>query len=352
MKLLPGSMVTHKLRLVEKLRQGGMSTLWIADHLTLRARVAVKFVSFDRARDDPTLVARFMREASMSAQINSPHVVRPFDHGVTNDGTPYIVMELLEGMTLGDRLEQHGALDTSETATLIRQVCKALAHAHRLGIVHRDIKADNIFLVASEDDPTDGTPNAAQLFVKLLDFGLAKQTHPLAYNFDTSTGAMVGTPSYMSPEQALSKQELDHRADLWATAVVAYHAITGKLPFEGETLVSLCVAIANTDYAPVTMVRADLPDTLDQFFERAIHRDIDSRFQSANELANAFVDAVHGVRVAPPHDENRRPSPYDESADVSSKLAAPNDWLERAADATDGRQLCCSSPAPCCHPRV
>ena len=311
-QLTHGAMVNDKIRLCEPLGQGGMGHLWVADHLMLQAKVAVKFISIDRLDGDLDAVARFMREASMSAQIPSPHVVRTFDHGITDEGLPYIVMELLRGRTLRERLKEDGALSRSEASTAIRQVCKALASAHKMGIVHRDIKPDNVFILEEDDDASFGDP----MFVKVLDFGLAKQTHPLEYGLETSTGAMVGTPSYMSPEQALSKKAVDHRADLWAVSVLAYHAVTGRLPFRGETLGSLCVAIANSDYVAATTVHAGLPAAFDAFFDKALHPDIDQRFQSAKELATAFVKAANAQQ-----DTDTSPAPLPIDVEAMPSLA-------------------------------
>jgi eukaryotic-like serine/threonine-protein kinase len=288
--LAAGDLVTDRVRLVEPLEDGGMGSVWVADHLTLRTKVAVKFVSLERIADDVTAVSRFMSEASMAAQVPNPHVVRVFDHGVTDSGVPFIVMELLQGETLRAHLRA-GALSPLRVAMLMRQLCRALGAAHKRGIIHRDIKPDNIFLTEVEDDPDDTGAFADSLFIKVLDFGLAKRTD-LSYGLETSTGTMVGTPSYMSPEQALSSDRLDQRADLWAAAVVAYHALTGELPFRGETLGSLCVAIAAGEFVPPSELRQGIPTSVDRFFERALNPTAEERYPSASALARAFLEAV------------------------------------------------------------
>lgn len=290
-RLSPGDMVTERVRLVEPLGRGGMGSVWVAEHLTLRTDVAVKFVSVDRMVTDPSSVSRFMGEASAAAQIQSPHVVRMFDHGITDDGLPFIVMERLQGETLRERLRRAGAMAPLEVAVMLRQLCRALTAAHKKGIVHRDIKPDNIFLLEVEVDPDDSGAFADSLFVKVVDFGLAKRMD-LSVGLDTSTGTMVGTPSYMSPEQALSKKEPDPRADLWAASVVAFHALTGEVPFRGETLGSLCVSIAHGEFVSPSALRRGLPPTVDRFFERGFASDIDDRFQTPGELARAFLEAV------------------------------------------------------------
>jgi len=294
-------MVTDKVRLIRPLGTGGMGKIWVAEHLTLCAEVAVKFVPIEQVQEDPTRLSRFMREASMSAQIKSPHVVRTFDHGVTDEGMPYIVMELLEGETLRERIERQGPLTIEQTVELVRQVSRALTGAHRLGIVHRDIKPGNLFLVAPESTSDVDDDSAIHVlddqFFKVLDFGLAKQHEMAGYSMETTTGAMVGTPAYMSPEQALSRKDVDHHADLWALAVVAYHALTGRPPFRGETLGSLCVAIANADFDLSADGGDDLPPALDRFFQRALHRDIERRFATAAKLCAAFIKAAEGQEV-------------------------------------------------------
>ncbi len=151
MELSPGTFVTDNLRLVELLGEGGMGCVWVAEHLTLRTKVAVKFIAAELIAQSPELVARFTREATAAAQIKSPHVVQTFDHGVMTDGSPYIVMELLEGEDLGQKLDREQTLPLAQVEVVISQVAKALNKAHAAGIIHRDIKPDNIFLVSHVD---------------------------------------------------------------------------------------------------------------------------------------------------------------------------------------------------------
>jgi serine/threonine-protein kinase len=161
------------------------------------------------------------------------------------------------------------------------QTCKALTKAHGMGVVHRDIKPDNLFLVDMDGEP----------FVKVLDFGIAKQT-TLGVTDMTATNTMIGTPYYMSPEQALSSKNVDARADLWALAVLLYLSLTGTLPFDGETIGAICVAIDRAEFVPVSRLRPDLPAALDGWFSRAFARKIDRRFASAREMSEGFLQAV------------------------------------------------------------
>jgi len=290
MEIAAGTLVTANVRLVKLLGEGGMGSVWVADHLSLKTQVAVKFISPELVRTDASMVERFNREAALSARIKSPNVVQIFDHGIIDDGPPYIVMELLEGESLEQRLERTAPLSIEQTVAIVAQTAKALNKAHKLGIVHRDIKPDNIFLMADEDE----------LHVKVLDFGIAKQTGIAPSKSVTSTGTMIGTPEYMSPEQVLSAKGVDAATDLWALAVVAYRCLTGRVPFSGETLGSLCVAIANSTPTPPSELRPELPPLVDQWFAKALTKAPAARFGSARELAVTFANTVapHGGGIA------------------------------------------------------
>jgi len=293
MGLSAGTMVTDRIRLERLLGEGGMGSVWVAEHLTLGAKVAVKFVSPELSTKHPELHARFLREAAAAAKINSPHVVRTFDFGAMPDGTPFLVMELLEGESLADRLQREKALPPQETALVIGQVAKALSEAHRLGVVHRDIKPGNIFLTRSGRD----------LFAKVLDFGIAKDTAENTQSSSTKTGFALGTPQYMSPEQLMSAKGVDLQADLWALAVTAYETVTGTPPFRGETVPHLIVSIhAQKFEAPSSLhLPPVVPDmaALDRFFARAFATDKDKRFRSALELADALAIACSDPSSAP-----------------------------------------------------
>ncbi len=291
MELTAGTKVTANVRLVRKLGEGGMGSVWVADHLGLDTQVAVKFISPELVAENPAVVKRFKREASASAKIKSPHVVRAFDHGLTEDGTPYIVMELLEGENLAEHLHRVGLLSLRQVERLIKHVSRALRKAHKLGIVHRDIKPENLYLVDAGRFESDDEPTEDEMFVKVLDFGIAKETRLPASSAMTRSGAMVGTLEYMSPEQIESPKNVDRQCDLWALAVVAYWALTGRVPFTGETLGGICIAIAEAKFTPVGELRA-VPPELDEWFKRAFDPDPDNRFGSATQMVNAYSRAV------------------------------------------------------------
>ena len=298
MRLASGENVTPTVRLVRQLGEGGMGSVWLADHTSLRTEVVVKFMASALANDRESL-ARFSREAAAASQVKSPHVVQVFDHGVTDTGVPFIIMERLEGEDLAARLEREGSLPPRDVVTIAGHVCLALSRAHSKSIVHRDVKPQNIFLCTQDE----------AIFVKLLDFGIAKSVAPEAFGA-TRTGQIMGSPYYMSPEQAVGKKEIDHRTDLWSLGVVVFEAITGQRPFEGTSISALAIAIHSGPIPKPSDVRPGLPAAFDAWFARACSREVSTRFSSAKEmhreLARAFqlaiptdVDSTRTVAAVP-----------------------------------------------------
>jgi serine/threonine-protein kinase len=290
MKLEPGAHVTPNVRLVRPLGEGGMGAVWVAEHLGLGTEVAVKFLQGAYA-DDAAARSRFSREAAASAQVKSSHVVRVYDHGLTDTQVPFIVMELLEGTDLSKRIESERTLAPAEVVAIVSQLCKALEQAHEKGVVHRDIKPENIFL----------TSEGGELFVKLLDFGIAK-TEVLSKKTtgsrnSTLAGETLGTPFYMSPEQFKDSKKIDLRSDLYSLGVVVYEALTGHLPFNADTLAALAIAVNDGEYTAPSEVNATLPKTLDAWFAKACARAPADRFASARELSDALRTAL-GVSTA------------------------------------------------------
>ncbi len=275
-------MVNPNVRLLKLIGEGGMGSVWVADHLTLQTQVAVKFIASHGDELSPRAVARFKREAAAAAKIKSPHVVQTFDHGLIDDELPYIVMELLEGETVGQRVERLRVLPPRDVVKIVRQVSLVLDQAHQLGIVHRDIKPDNLFLITSGYD----------VFVKVLDFGIAKHTSLPEASMVTADNAMVGTPAFMSPEQIETPRRADHRADLWALAVVAYHCFTGHYPFTGETVGSLAISISKGRFKAPSVLKHGLPGELDAWFRKALHRNIEQRFTTAGAMAKELEPII------------------------------------------------------------
>jgi serine/threonine-protein kinase len=276
MQLAPNLVIAERFRLNRQLGRGGMGSVWHATHLGLDTACAVKFIEGEFSAM-PEAQARFQREAKAAAQLRSAHVVQILDHGVW-EGTPYIAMELLDGEDLGKRIQRLGRLPPRDLIAVIAQVCRALTKAHGAGIVHRDLKPDNIFLVHEDE----------REIAKVLDFGIAKQTTTRVDGGSTKTGAMLGTPFYMSPEQAQGNKSVDYRADLWSLAVICYRCVTGKLPFESDALGDLLVRIIVNPIPIPSHVAPDVPPAFDQWWMKAASRDPSQRFQSAKEFSEAL----------------------------------------------------------------
>jgi serine/threonine-protein kinase len=280
MGLEPGAIIGPNVRLSRLLAKGGMGSVWAADHLRLKTQVAVKLVA-EVLSADPIIRRRFALEAEAAARIRSPHVVQILDHGSTDEGILYIVMELLEGESLATRLQRVGRMELDEVAAIVCQTSKALMHAHSLGFIHRDIKPDNLYLTESNDE----------LFVKVLDFGIAKR-HDRSISM-TRSGAVLGTPRYMSPEQLFSAKHVTAGADLWSLAAVAYRALVGRPPFDGDSAVAVGAQLSKGTFPAPRQILPGLPPAIDIWFRRALDvRRID-RFGSAREFAETFARAAH-----------------------------------------------------------
>lgn len=284
--------VTEEIRLLRELGAGGMGSVWLAEHARL-GRVAVKFV---HPEEGPTQRDRLLREAQLTAKIDHPHAVRILERGETLAGVPFLVLELIEGESLAARLGRSGPLSLEDAQRLVAQVADVLRAVHGEHVLHRDVKPSNLMLVA-------GGP---ALSVKVVDFGIARSTDGTETRTLTMPGALIGTPTYMSPEQLVDGRPADVAADLWGLAVVAYEALTAQPPFRGSTRAAICAAQVLRRYERVSKVRTELPPALDDFFERALAVEPEARFGSAAELAAAF-DAAASGRSLP--SESRGPAP-------------------------------------------
>ncbi len=282
--------IAEKYELVKLIGRGGMGSVWEGRHVSLGTRVAIKFIESAYASSEEAR-SRFDREAHAAASIRSKHAIQIFDHGVTTDGHPYIVMELLEGESLGSRLDRASKITLAETASILRQIGRALTRAHEAGIVHRDLKPENVFLVRDTESPEQTE------IAKVLDFGIAKIAPGAvsaglgATAAGTKTGVVIGTPHFMSPEQARGLRSVDHRTDVWALGTIAYRCVTGRLAFDGDAIGDLLVRVC-TDEIPVpSQVQPDLPPAFDAWLARALERDVDARFATVRELCDA-LDAI------------------------------------------------------------
>ncbi len=272
-----GQTIASKFRLTRPLAKGGMGSVWAAQHVTLDVPVAVKFMD-PRYADVDELRARFEREAKAAAQLRMPNVVQILDYGV-EETTPYLVMEFLKGEDLGARLAREGRFSVSDAVPILTQIGKALRRAHDEGIVHRDLKPANVFLSDQDDE----------ILVKVLDFGIAKLMRPDNVDDATKTGAVMGSPLYMSPEQVRGLKGIDHRTDLWSLGVIAYRVLTGQVPFPGtvtgDVFLKICTErpIRPTNHVP------ELAPSVDAFMEKALSLDPAKRFQSAKEMNEALI---------------------------------------------------------------
>jgi len=290
--------IAGKYELVSPLGQGSMGEVWLARHRTLGEEVAIKLLkrapwSGDYFEDHSTSAARFRLEAQVAARLSrkTKHIVRVTDHGEER-GLAYLVMEYLEGTTLEARLSDGPPMTVDEVVEIVTQLGRALEHAHGEGVVHRDLKPANVFLTVDEE---------GQLLVKVFDFGIACLTHchrpahrPGSLEEEPSAGprVLLGTPGYMSPEQARGQSPLDLQCDLWALATIAYEALTGQLPVDGTESDELLKNIGAGRVVPFHARRADEAGAFDAFFSRALADSVDERFPNANEMVRAFRSAV------------------------------------------------------------
>jgi len=290
MEPVAGIVIANRFQLIKELGHGGMGSVWLAHHTGLDTSCALKFIHQDAA-SNAEVRARFEREAKAAAQIRSSHVVQILDYGVWED-TQYIAMELLEGEDLAQRIKTTPRMYPRDVARVVAQVARALTKAHQASLVHRDLKPENIFLVREDD----------QEIAKVLDFGIAKSHQKmLATDSNTKTGSLLGTPHYMSPEQAQGTKTVDHRTDIWALAVVTYRCLTGQLPFDSDALGDLLLKIIVNPVPVPSQVAPDLPATFDQWWLRATHRDVTQRFQSAKEMSDALQVALGLSQAVQPY---------------------------------------------------
>lgn len=277
-----GTVVGGRYRLVRKIGEGGMATIWEAEHQTLGSPVAVKFLQWSGPQSEQ-IRERFLREARVAASVRHRNVVEITDFGLMDDKTPYIVMERLQGEILADIFEREVALPPHEAARLVSLTLRGLAVVHEKGIVHRDLKPENIFIVS---DPDGSYP-------KLLDFGVSRRTEPAAKNL-TQEGMLLGTPDYMSPEQARGLRDIDARTDIYSMGIILYEALSGRLPFESENIGDLIVMITTQPPTPITAHVPDLAHPLVEIVERAIAKDREQRFPTAREMRWALIEAFRG----------------------------------------------------------
>jgi serine/threonine-protein kinase len=331
---LEGAIVGGKYRVRQMIGSGGMGTVWSGEHTTLGTRVAIKFIrpqyaSMEDARQ------RFEIEALAAAKLTTIHAVKVFDYGMTDDGLPYIVMEYLEGESLSEALIRQGPMAAPLVAQIIGQAAQALAKAHAAGVVHRDLKPDNIFLATNVDNPQ---PSELPFTVKLVDFGIAKMFEaprvaglatPPAMGGPTQEGAVIGTPNFMAPEQLTLGGAPGPLTDLWSLGACAFAAMTARIPFEGDVLGDIVIKVCAAPLPVPSRLVENVPPGFDGWFARACSRDPSKRFQSATELGESLANVCGTGRVRTPSvDEEhvqymlrRSPRLMDESIPVPASMS-------------------------------
>jgi len=282
--LVPGCVVGNKYRIDGCLGEGGMGVVLSATHLELDAPVAIKVVRQEYAGNSE-MVERVLFEARAIARMRSNHVVRVLDVARLESGTPYIVMEQLQGVDLAHALWENGAFPVSEAISYVLQACDGVAEAHSLGIVHRDLKPGNLFLA--------NTPEGVVL--KVLDFGISKEMDSplrsgprISRTSLTSGGEPVGSPYYMAPEQMRASPDIDARADIWSLGAILFELLTGRCPFEGESITEVCSKVLGEAPPSLSAFASGEATELDSVIVRCLQKDPDLRYATVGELAKAL----------------------------------------------------------------
>ena len=275
---LVGRVLRSTYRILDVLEKGGMGTVYRGEHQRLKRPVAIKVLA-QHLSADPAALTRFQREADIVSQLHHPHIVHILDFDTTDEGDPYIVMELLSGETLSRRLDHERILGLRDVVQIVAQTAGGLVVAHAAGIVHRDLKPDNVFLLDMQDN---------SVFVKLLDFGISKRA--AATKRVTGEYDVLGTPDYMAPEQVINTANADHRADQWSLAAMAYEMLCGRIPFYGETVVRTLAKVVGDEPTPLTELAPGIPKELAQVVARGLAKEPSRRFASIMEFADQLAE--------------------------------------------------------------
>jgi serine/threonine protein kinase len=287
--LKPGDVIAARYKLLRPIGKGAMGTVWAARHELLGRDFALKFARVP-AQTDSAIRTRFQLEAQLVGKLRHPNIVDVTDFGeVSPDGDFFLAMELLEGESLAERIEHRGRLESYEAVTIAADVARGLVAVHSVGIVHRDVKPENIFLARS---PT------GNIVPKLLDFGISKERNDsLTTQQGTQQGTLTGTPAYMSPEQAIGETKLDPRTDIWSLGVVLYEMLMGKHPFVEQNYQALMTAIAERPHDPLDPT---LPAAVCRIVDRCLDKRPNDRYSSSEELADALLSVAAGALTASP----------------------------------------------------
>src|SRR5215210_5465895 len=290
-KLL-GQTLAGKYRVEERISEGGMGTVYRATHVLMEKQVAIKVLHPSLAADEK-IVARFTREAKAASRISHPHAISVTDFGESENGVVYLVMEYLRGRTLKDVVRSGGPMTLARAVEIVRQVSGALEAAHHEGVVHRDLKSDNIML----EEATGGD------WAKVLDFGIAKiqQTEHSIHETDpglTAPNLIIGTPQYMSPEQCSQASDIDARSDIYSFGVIVFEMLAGHVPFSGDSPTAIMMKHIQEPPPSILEERKDLPAEVGRVLARALAKRPEDRFQSAGELSAALASAAEEAPLA------------------------------------------------------
>ena len=323
-KIPVGFVIAGKYRVTGELGRGGMAAVYEAENVDIGKRVAIKVLAQELI-SSTVVVERFLREARAVAAIRSPYICDVYDSGRLEDGRPFLVLELLEGESLYERMVRVGQIDVETTVTVMIQTCRGLTRAHAAGIVHRDLKPENIFVTKNEE---------GHLLCKILDFGLAKFYQPVddgsAPARLTRDGAVFGTPAYMSPEQVRGQGAVDARADLWALGCITYECLTGRTVWSTDQGVAMTFAqIAQGILPDPALQRPDLPDSFKAWFHKALDKDIANRFQTPKEFADELVIATDTSPPGSRGNESSNEISFSTRSGLESTTGSPRDRASR-----------------------
>jgi eukaryotic-like serine/threonine-protein kinase len=312
--LNPGDLIQDKYRITRLIGQGGMGAVYEGENVVIARRVAIK-VLHGMLAGDSSVIERFEREAQAAGRIGNDHILEVLDMGRLNNNDRFMVMEYLDGETLDQRCERVGRLTEAELYPILRQLLTGLAAAHAAGIVHRDLKPDNIFVLQQKAGHRD--------FVKIIDFGISKFTAGGANFKMTMTGAIMGTPYYMAPEQAKGGKNVDMRSDVYAVGVVMFKALAGQVPFQADSFNELIFKIALSETPRLGAVVPDIDPELDAIVAKAMARNLEDRYQSALQLRDALDVWADGRGFASGGAGGGRGSQVGLERDIGMRVTGP-----------------------------